>query len=220
MQRLLGSIRGVFAASVALLGLTLSGAAGALTLADLDGGETFNSGNGRLSFVFEMGSVTVVGDLNSDLSKYEIDILDTGFSIVGPIGVSDGNVGDLALRYTVMASLNPIASAALFFNGSALGSGSFAAISEDFLSNGQLVADMLVLATGGGGSQKTDSAFFGPDVFSLDVVKDIQVNTVDAGQLAAISVVDQTYLTAPEPATLVLLGMGIVALGFRRARAH
>jgi hypothetical protein len=198
-----------------VLWIGFASTASALTLADLNAGDMFTSGNGGLEFSFGAGSVVVSGSLNSDLDNYEVVVLDDGFRLVGPIGAADGNDGDILLDYSVSATnlLNPIFSAYLLFNGSAFGLGSTANIAEDF-SNGYSLA---VAVTGGGLSQKNDLALFAEPTETLAVVlNNIQVMSSGVGQLASISLIDQRFAVVPEPGTAALLLGGLVGMAVTR----
>jgi hypothetical protein len=198
-----------------VLWIGFASTASALTLADLNAGDMFTSGNGSLEFSFGADSVLVSGSLNSDLDNYEVVILDDGFRLVGPIGAADGNDGDILLDYSVSATnlLNPIFSAHLLFNGSAFGLESTANIAGE-LSNGDSLA---VAVTGGGLSQKNDLALFAEPTETLAVVlKDIQVISFDVGQLASISLIDQRFAVIPEPGTAILLLSGLVGMAVTR----
>lgn len=220
MDHRLRGLRGCIGRAFGAIALAFSFAstAGALTLADLDDGEVFDSGDHRITFSFDPGSVSITGDLSPDLTNYGVVILEHGFSIVGPMGVSDGNVGDIALRYLASANDGFFDTASIFFNGAAVGNGALAAVAEDFIANGQLVGDLLVQVTGGGLSQKIDTTSFAPGITAFDVVKDIQIITTDPAQIATISVLDQNFTVVPEPTTLAMLGLGLAVLAHRGSR--
>lgn len=193
------------------LGLAQPG--GALSLADLDGGaSSFDSLGGSLTFDgFEVG---VGPSLSQDLEDYLVIALDDGFRIVGPIGVADGNAGDLVVSYDVWANDGfVITGASVFFNGAAFGDGAFASVSEDlfFVEGQEPGEDLGVLVTGAGFKQKFDSVMFAPSSHIQSVLKDIQVSAVE-GDGATISVIDQRYSVVPEPGTLALLAGGLVIL--------
>ena len=205
-----------------------AGPAGALSLADLNAGMTFMSGDGNLEFSFGEGSVVVEGSLNTDLNSYSVIERWDGFRIVGPIGVADGNQGDIQLDYSVSSTrgmANPIVLAEIFFNGSVSAPESMQAvvatanIAEAF-SNG---SELGVQVTGGGFWNLNDIASFAPTA-TLEVLRDIQVSTLEAGQVAAISVIDQRFAVVPEPGTAMLMlsgGLtGLVVLGRSRRRAR
>jgi hypothetical protein len=213
---------------VAVLLLGSVAPASAMTLLDLNEGTSFLSGDGNLEFSFDAGSVALGGALNADLSNYSVITRDDGFRIVGPIAVADGNMGDIVLDYNVSSTrgmANPIVSAEVFFNGSVSAAGSpgglmaSAKVVQDF-SNGSSLG---VGATGGGFWDKSDSVDFAP-IDSLDVsLRDIEVKSLEVGQLAAISVIDQRFNVVPEPGTAMLMlsgGLtGLAVMGVSRRRA-
>jgi hypothetical protein len=208
--------------AVLALGLlaALPGEAAALTLADLAGGASFTSGNSLLRF--ESFEVTIGGALDTDssgdaeLGDYVVNVLERGFQIVGPMGVADGNAGDVLVAYDVVGLQGlEVLAGSLVFNGAAVGTGALANVAEDFFTpEGELVEDLLVFATGGGAVQKVDFAPLGSFPV-LHVEKDILVAS-DGGVLASISFVDQEFTVVPEPGTWLLAMLGLVGLSWRR----
>jgi hypothetical protein len=203
----------MLAAAAALLCLS-PGRGAALSLGDVD---SFDSLNGQLTFSnFE---VVATGSLSS-LDLTSILIVPTpsgfGFDLVGPISANDGEIGDLLVRFDVWAVL-PIVRALLSFNGAASEPGSGATVTETFEG---LNVQAFVFATGGGGLDLSDEASI-PDLEHLRVTKDILVDSSTlsgAPGSAVISVITQDFALIPEPATvlLVLLGLGATLVLRRR----
>lgn len=205
-------------AALALL-LSVGSSAKALSLADAVAGGTLNSSDGSL--VFSDFEVTITGDLSDDPANYELVPLESGFRLAGPIGVADGELGDLLLSFTVETTGSlVIDGASLFSNVRAFGEGSLASVAEDLGGIDLGVQDpLLVLATGGGGFVPGASVSFAP-VSSISITKDVLVKSSQPGHIAAISLVDQTFSVIPEPATLALVGLGSVGLLLVGRRRH
>ncbi len=208
---------------LALLWCCTAGAAHALTLADLVGGGSFQSGNGQLTFSdFEL---VVAGVLSPDPGAYTIEIQDTGFRIAGDaLQIAAGEAGDLLLQYRVTtAPGSSIERAALSFQASVLGAGSLAAVAEDLFSvpgSGDPLGSLAVGVSGGGFSQTSDEVFFTGFPTELLALKDIQLIATQGAGDVSIASVDQSFATqsVPEPGLALLFLSGGAAILVARKR--
>jgi hypothetical protein len=185
---------------------------GVTTLASLVDGDSLLSGNGEL--VFDDFEVTVSGSLTGDLSKYKLIALDDGFAIGGPMSVSGGGIGELRIEFTVTAS-DPIVAAKLGFDGVAGGKGSSATVLEGF--EVPVDVELFVQAIGAGGRVLYDCVDL-EGYTRLRVTKDIDLVSVGPKGFAAISWLEQRFVTAPEPAALLLLAVALLGVAGARAR--
>lgn len=210
---------GLLAIGVAI-GAILSGApAQALTLGDLDAGDSITSLDGSL--VFSEFSVAISGDLNPDLTQYAVVQLGEGFRVNGAIAAADGASGTLDITYTATA-MGPlqITGARIFFNAAVVGESAAAVTMEDLLteSSGAMVGELDVLVDGAGTSDKEDTTVFS-ELGSLYVDKSILVDSTGAIAVT-LSVIDQTFTVIPEPATAALLATGLMGLAASRPRSR
>jgi hypothetical protein len=164
--------------------------------------------------------VTITGDLSADLSRYEISFSDHGFSLAGPLSAADGELGDLLLSYTVTSLTHAFASATLFANNAASGTGAQAAVDEVITDavNGIALGTLSTFDTGGLPDEAVlqDSLSLGANILSLSVVQNSLLDSSlvgpDLGGSARISFIEQRFATVPEVETAALLGLGLLGL--------
>jgi hypothetical protein len=211
---------------VLALALFLTGPAGAIPLSDLIGAPPQTMGD----LVFSDFSVSVTGDLLSNLCFYEVELGIDGLVLNGPFSAADGEVGAMSLSF-VVAPVDPadaIASAYLFANNEASGAGAQASVDEVLRDlNGNIIGALSTFDTGAvpGDAIFEDTIDFGAAAAGLVVTKDILLDSAiiggGFGGSARIGLIEQRFrVVMPEPDGLALMALGmagLIAMGSRPA---
>lgn len=185
--------------------------AGALSsLADVIAGGGFTTSSG---LTFDNFSALFLG-LPIGAGSLFVDVGESGFSLFGPIGAADGEVGSVQLRFDVWAAESTeIIGAALLANVQATQEAS-ALVSETIVGGG--TTHTLKAGAGGGAEDNTDEVSFA-GLAHAAVTKDIVVDSAGVGGSARISLVTQDFRVGqspiPEPSGALLGLVGFVLVG-------
>jgi len=128
-----------------------------------------------------------------------------------------GQAGTLLLSYDVTTAASGIVGASLSSSGFAVGTDSQALVTESLAGPGNTpVGTLVVYDVAGVGTIPFSSMTFGP-VSELSIAETLQVKS---GAFAAVPLVDQHFLTVPEPMTFVLFSSGTIGLLVSGRRRH
>ena len=185
--------------------------AGALTLADLDGGGSFAAG----PLTFSGFDVVVAGDLSADLTDYAVQVLGDGFRVAGPLSAVLGDFGTMLISYEVSAAAPIIDGASLLAPGATIDPGAQAWAMEALLDPAfAVLGTLFAFDIEGVGADPDDATGFAP-VSGVSVTKAIQVG---GGTFAALPFVEQRFSVVPEPVTQLLLAGGLAGLAIAGRR--
>jgi hypothetical protein len=149
--------------------------------------------------------------------------LNPGLQFGAAWAAAEGATSDSLIQFTVtvMEGGMPIKDASLSILGAGTGGTGFVSVAENLCLGGTLAAcdggtlDSLLVYSGLGNEVLFDSTTFEP-VWTVDVAKDISlafIGTSGEFDFAVLSHVTNNFSEVPEPATLTLLGTGLLAVG-------
>ena len=204
--------------SVAVVAISVIGLATSAYAAPITSNPTIVSGNMTFD---NFTSCNVVGGVS--LTCGQIDV--SAHTSVSPPDPTNGDFGiriqgafnagttseDVTFQYDGHITGGVFHDASMYFNGTAVTS-----VTEDIfnLANGDLISRFSVSNPG----SSTADIILSENATDIRMVKDIGLNFTSPGP-TTISIVDQQFSqTVPEPASLAVLGVGLLALGVRRQR--
>ncbi len=216
------------------LALTLalaSHSAQALTLADLNGGASFNDGTLSFSDFNVTLPATVGGAPNAlaglNFALFQVEVLPAngfGFRVLEfdlPLVAAGDQIGQLLIDYKVTSNPDTvITGAGLRFTGTAIGTGAITSIDELISTPAGDIA-LHVIREGGGVQHPEDAAaFLAPSseaLVSTNITVDVRSRTAF---IAQISELEGQYSIAPvpEPSAILIFAasVGVVATASRR----
>lgn len=232
-MRLDRKLLGFAVAAAALVGLQAP--ASAVPLSDLINNNGTIIDGDKIFSNFSFSIASAVGNTVADVNQLQVNPLGgstVGLSITGGLAAfGAGSFLDVILGYTVTV-LDPnqrINELSLLFNGQGTGlpglDDVLVSITEQATFNGGVVGQIAVSAP----LDLQDPPFEVVDIplnglfTTLDIEKDIIIavaGNAAAGTGGTISTIDQDYgqVQVPEPATLALIGAGLVGAGLLRRR--
>jgi hypothetical protein len=184
--------------------------------------------------IFSDFSYTYSGDYDASEVTVQTDTtpMNPGFTLLGSWGTATGGSDqDLFIEFNVSGP--SIKDASIFLSGVTIGAGGDIAAVEDLCLGGVWtspgvcstgVTRSMTALPGGGGSILSNSIDWEDDpgpVSYVGVQKNIKIFGSDEGPVG-FSVLTENFSQVPEPSTYLLMGAGLMALGFvrRRMRKH
>jgi len=195
---------------------------GDYNVADLDNQTILTSGNGQLAFTrFEFYLD------GADPAGFTLSVLDDGIRLTGPMSVSDGAEAEFYFSYEVSVLGNaPGINGVSLFAPSEITGGSFPTFvktakqiytgpTPEFYHQDTLAT--LTTRNFDGEYRDLASASFAPQQ-QISVLDGIRLSTGGPGDTATLNEITNRFSVVPEPATLALLGMGVLGLGIAGRR--
>ncbi len=176
-----------------------------LSVADL----TFNTFTCSLSKGGAFADPSSCGQINVNTITQPGNGIQISSGFVAALGSFD----DAVLTYNV-SSKSGIGVVGLDFNGTFEGL-AVSQVTESVFSGNNLVGFAKV-SCDPAACNRTDDILLNGDYSNLHIEKDIMVSA-SLGE-ADISIVDQTFATAPEPASFAMLGLGLLGAGLLRRK--